>query len=129
MQMTRPVPLMFINSPSTSIRYPVEEERSQPVLAEEDAALESTEATIENGKEMNPFVAEQLKRIQSPFGRHLYQPLEFKLVDKSSVIGTLEEIEGAELSILVGGNEGKTLTIDAHDIADILWRGQSIKER
>lgn len=126
--MTRPVPLMFIKSPSTSIRYPVEQVESQSELPEEEVP-EKFEKPHAEDKEINPSVEEQLKKIQTPFGRHLYQPLEFKLVDDSSVIGTVKEIEGGELTVLVGGNTEKILTVDAHEITDILWRGTSIKEQ
>lgn len=133
--MSRPVPLMFINSPSTSIRYSAKEERNQTVLAEEestdkmkDPSSELQEELVAEGNETNPFVVEQLKKMQTPFGRHLYQPLQFNLVNQSTVIGTLKEIQDGKLTVLAGGNEEKVLTIDAHEITDILWRGKSIKE-
>lgn len=126
--MSRPVPLMFIKSPSTSIRYPVEQVESQPERTAEDSPEMMKEPVAEE-KELTPFVKEQLKKIQTPFGRHLYQPLQFMLGEESSVIGTVKEIEGGTITVLVGGNEEQLITVAAHEITDILWRGKSIREQ
>lgn len=112
--MTRPVPLMFIKSPSASVQLPEQQEEAVSLILAEDE------------QEMPSTVAEQLKKIQTPFGRHLYQPLLFKLVDKREVTGVLKEDTGNALVILQDDSADEEITVSIDEIDDILWRGQSL---
>lgn len=131
MRVTRPVPLMFIKSPQAAVRLPDNQEENEEVLAQEASSKEIKKPEVDETekKEVNGIVAEQLKKIQTPFGRHLYQPLLFKLTNQTEILGTLKEVEGNEIFILEEGNEEKTITIQNHELMDILWRGKSMGEQ
>lgn len=131
MRVTRPVPLMFIKSPQAAVRLPDNQEENVEVLAQEASSKEIKKPEVDETekKEVNGIVAEQLKKIQTPFGRHLYQPLLFKLTNQTEILGTLKEVEGNEIFILEEGNEEKTITIQNHELMDILWRGKSMGEQ
>lgn len=129
--MTRPVPLMFIKSPQALVRLPDQQEENKLTMAQEES-LEKIAPKID-GKEIpepeeNLIVQAQLQKAQSPFGRHLYQPLLFKLTNQKEVLGILEEVAGSELVILQDDYEGGKLTLPIHEIDDILWHGKSLGE-
>ena len=125
MQMTRPVPLMFINSPQADVRLPETQEENAIMLTEEKSSETKSDPALEKSKE-KASVLEQLEKIQSPFGRHLYQPLQFKLVDGAEVLGTLRDIKSDKMIILQDGNEEQSITLPVNALTDILWHGKSI---
>lgn len=125
--MTRPVPLMFIKSPSASVRLPDKQEESRFALSEEET-VEDIEVEQSDKQEVPSLVEEQLKKIQSPFGRHLYQPLLFKLTNQKEIIGTMKEVEDNRLIIMQDGDGEKEILLKIDEIADIIWRGKSLGE-
>lgn len=132
--MTRPVPLMFIKSPSAFVRLPIVEVETELSIVDVDVVEErAPEAREEQQQQQeqvgNVLVAEQLKKIQTPFGRHLYQPLLFKLTNERKVLGKLKKVEGNQLAILVEGTEEKIELIQVNEVVDIFWRGTSLQEQ
>lgn len=125
MQMTRPVPLMFINSPQSAVRLPETQEQNAMILVEDESVEITSKPTLEENKE-KASVLEQLEKIQSPFGRHLYQPLQFKLVDGAEVLGTLRDVKGDKMIISQDGNEEQSIALPINALTDILWHGKSI---
>lgn len=124
----RPVPLMYIQSPSVILRTPIDQEESTSIFVKEDSEDAVKEPTSESKRTL-PSVEKQLKKIQSPFGRHLYQPVQVKLADGKEAFGTIEQVEEKQLSLAVSEADNQLITIQHTDILDILWRGKSIPEK
>ncbi len=119
--MTRPVPLMFIKSPQASVRLPDQQEHKENSPEEAVGKVEEKDE-----QDIHSIVKGQLAKIQSPFGRHLYQPLRFKLGNEKEVVGALKEIQDDAL-IILEEQSSEELSIAIRDIQDILWRGQSLE--
>lgn len=131
----RPVPLMFINSPSVISRIRIQSEESTSIFVkhdsiekEEELPVEITEENSSEEKHILPSIEKQLNKIQSPFGRHLYRPVELQLNDEQTFIGDIESIEDENVFLKVEENE-KVIPIQMANIIDILWRGKSIPEK
>lgn len=131
----RPVPLMFINSPSVISRIRIQNEESTSIFVkhdsieqEEERPVEMTKENASEKKEILPSIEKQLNKIQSPFGRHLYRPVQIQLNDAQTFIGNIENVEDATVFLKVEESE-KTIPIQVTDISDILWRGKSIPEK
>ncbi len=131
----RPVPLMFIKSPSVILKEPIKYEESTSIFVKDESSEKTQEPIVENeqksiveNKKVLPSVENQLNKIQSPFGRHLYQPLQIKVAGEQDFLGKIEKVEGDEIFFKAEENE-EAITIQTFEVLDILWRGKSIPER
>ena len=73
-------------------------------------------------------VQNQLKKIQTPFGKHLYNPLTFQLQDGTEVFGSIYSISEREVTLVLEENQ-ESQEILLHQIEDIIWRGAPLKEQ
>lgn len=119
-------PLMYIQSPFVILQDLVDEEESTAIFVMEEQEERGKESPIVEHKKVLPSVEKQLKKIQSSFGRHLYQPVSIKLVNDEEKFGTIEQVEKDQLSLVGSELEGQKIIIQNTDIIDILWRGKSI---
>lgn len=118
---------MFIDGPSDSVQIPIMDEESTSVFVKEESST-IVEEEITKAPEINPAIMLKLNKVQSPFGRRLYQPLIFKLVDGKEIVGTVESIEENNVYINVDDNEKNVVTVSANEILDLMWRGKSLPE-
>lgn len=125
-KLTRPVPLMYVDSPPVHVRISITEEESTSIfVAKESPTFKRDEIVI---PQVNPIIERKLKKIQTSFGMRLYQPLTLKLKDDQEIFGTIKKIEGNEI-LLHLDDEDQTIEVAAHEIVDIMWRGKSLSER
>lgn len=147
----RPIPLMYINSPSAILPIPTQYEESTSIFVRNEStekkespivdkekektveekietiAKDKIEKTVEE-KQILPSVQNQLNKIRTPFGRHLYQPVRIKLKDQQIFFGKVEKIE-EDVMILQLEEKDELMEIQTFEVLDILWRGKSIPEK
>lgn len=124
----RPIPLMFIAGPPIRLRVPIVDDESTSVFVKEESSSNSKELAIEVPK-INPTIQRKLNKVQTPFGRRVYQPLTFKLNEGEEVFGIIDKIEENVVMIHVNGDEDTIMAVASHDIVDIIWRGKSLPEK
>lgn len=129
--MSRPVPLMFIKNPSISYNRLVDEGENDFSYVEDEENNEETqhEETINETNEVNVRVSRQLKKLQSPFGRHLYNPVRIKLINDQEISGTVEKVEEKQIFVVTDEEHSHPITIPTATITNILWQGKAIPEK
>mgnify|MGYP006865367201 CR=1 FL=1 len=121
--MTRPVPLMFVQRVPTVSSFLAEESTS--IFVGKEQVEENEKATL---PVIKTSVQNQLKKIQTPFGKHLYNPLTFQLQDGTEVFGSIYSISEREVTLVLEENQ-ESQEILLHQIEDIIWRGAPLKEQ
>lgn len=127
--LTRPVPLMFIDGPAILSRIPIADDESTSVFVVNEESSVITEEFSTVVPTLHPSIEQKLSKIQTPFGRRIYQPLTFQLHEGEEISGIVEKVEDNEIVVKVDTHENITAVIEPHDIVEIIWRGKSLPER
>lgn len=116
-------PLLFIAGPPifTKVR-----ESSEDFTIEESTSVYTKPFTP--SRDLTP-IKEQLQFLDSPFQRHVYRPLTFRLVGGEEHLGVVDRLNEDSVVIRLESEteDSEVIELDLGDLEKIIWRGKVFK--
>lgn len=111
--MTRPVPLMYVRKVPVAF-----EEESTSIFIKEEMDQEGILA-------VRPDVLEQLAKTQTPFGKHLYNPITIVIENGEMYTGSIEQVDD-EIAVIKLEDTEQLQSIPLIQIMNMIWRGKTL---
>lgn len=72
---------------------------------------------------------QQLQFLDSPFQRHVYRPLTFRLMDGAELLGVVDRLFEDKVDIRLESEteDSEVVELDLNDLEKIIWRGKVFK--
>ena len=74
-------------------------------------------------------IKQQLQFLDSPFQRHVYRPLTFRLMDGTELLGVVDRLLEDQVDIRLESEteDSEVVELDLNDLDKIIWRGKVFK--